>query len=67
VADKTKRKNPKRPPLKDVDQEITALFQQGSSRSKRHSPQKTMKNQLRRLLGSSRALQRHQPKGCVGL
>jgi hypothetical protein len=27
VADKTKRKKAKRPPLEDVDREITALFQ----------------------------------------
>ena len=43
-------------------------FRSGSSRLKKHNPQQAMKNQSRRLrsLGSSRASQRHRPKGCVG-
>ena len=44
-------------------------FSSGSSRSKRHNRQQAMKKQWRRLrsLGSSRASQRHRPKGCSGL
>ena len=44
-------------------------FRIGSSRSKKQNLQQAMKNQSRclRSLGSSRASQRHRPKGCVEL